>query len=112
LLAVVLREATANVLRHSSARTCRIQTWLRDGTAGLLISNDGAADANGTSGSGLRNLQARVGKAGGVLSVDRHAPGRFTLVVDIPIADSCGAQVSAEDALRQRSRRPAQFLPC
>jgi two-component system sensor histidine kinase DesK len=41
VLAVVLREGTANVIRHSEARNCHVTLSAADGSARLVMVNDG-----------------------------------------------------------------------
>lgn len=90
-LAMVVREATTNILRHSSAR----RAWIRlqavaDGTE-LLIGNDGA-DAPGTnSGNGLVGLGERVRAVGGRLHAGAgKEPEVFELRVWIPPVGTIG----------------------
>ncbi|GAA0966058.1 sensor histidine kinase [Actinocorallia libanotica] len=78
LLAVVLREAVTNVLRHSSATRCRIEIT-RDG---LQIVNDGASATRG-AGRGTANLTARVTAAGGTLTAGESG-GEYALTVLYP----------------------------
>ncbi|WP_106396694.1 sensor histidine kinase [Actinocorallia populi] len=78
LLAIVLREAVTNVLRHSSATRCRIEVTRE----GLRVVNDGASEVRG-SGSGTANLTARVTAAGGTLSAGGSG-GEYELTVLYP----------------------------
>lgn len=93
VLAVVLREAVTNVLRHAAALACTIRLTAQDGTVRLQISNDGVADLSAASqpGSGLANLAARVAAAGGNLTSCR-SDGRFDLVAEIPLPGHAGRQ--------------------
>ncbi|MFD3381778.1 MULTISPECIES: sensor histidine kinase [unclassified Streptomyces] len=75
ILAIVLREAVTNLLRHSAASHCRIEFGEADGQLWLAISNDGVeagvsphTEAGRRSG-GLGNLADRLGAAGGGLTV-------------------------------------------
>jgi two-component system sensor histidine kinase DesK len=84
-LALVVREATTNILRHSSAKNA----WIRlravaDGTE-LIIGNDGA-DASGTiPGNGLVGLRERVSAIGGRLDAGAgNETGVFELRVWAP----------------------------
>ncbi|QEE61688.1 histidine kinase [Salinibacterium sp. dk2585] len=79
-LAMVVREATTNILRHSSASTVWIR--LRDVAGGteLLIGNNGADAAASGQGNGLTGLRERLAAVGGQLDVDaRPAAGEFEL---------------------------------
>ncbi|MFI7442318.1 sensor histidine kinase [Nonomuraea indica] len=49
-LAWAVREAVTNVLRHSAATTCAISTSVRDGSARLLVVNDGVPGAERAAG--------------------------------------------------------------
>lgn len=63
LLAIVLREAVTNVLRHSAATSCLIEIT----GGGLRVRNDGAGGLRG-KGRGTANLAARVAATGGELT--------------------------------------------
>jgi two-component system sensor histidine kinase DesK len=88
VLAVVLREAITNILRHSQARQCAITVESEGGVVRLRLSNDGAASTplptTGT-GHGLDNLQTRVTGCGGVLTT-RRTGGTFVLMIELPVA--------------------------
>jgi two-component system, NarL family, sensor histidine kinase DesK len=94
VLALVLREAVTNILRHSSARQCTIVMAAGGGVLRLSVSNDRAAGpsaGDGGTGHGLANLAARAEAAGGCLT-SGQAGGRFELIAEIPLA--AGPQVS------------------
>ena len=92
-LALVLREATTNVVRHSEARSCTIRVTLDDDGAVLTVANDGAraptaqADPVGpvppAPSSGLAGLTARIGAVGGTL-VARREGDAFTVTARMP----------------------------
>jgi len=88
VLAVVLREAVTNILRHSSAAACSVGVTAADGMLRLQVSNDGVAErspaAAAQQGTGLANLATRVAAAGGSLT-SSQAGGRFDLVAQIPV---------------------------
>ena len=77
LFALVLREATTNILRHSQARQVSIMV----GSDGLAVDNDGAGSGEPAL-RGLSVLAKRVAEAGGNLVVDRPA-GSFRLRLTI-----------------------------
>ncbi|HIY65110.1 MAG TPA: hypothetical protein H9830_02395 [Candidatus Agrococcus pullicola] len=72
LFALVLREATTNVLRHT--RATEVSITVDDG---LSVRNDGAAGEPGAL-RGLESLRTRVRDAGGTLDIE-HGAGRFEL---------------------------------
>ena len=86
-MAPVLREAVTNILRHSAATNCVIETAAAAGVLRLRVSNDGALGrgvGDGSPGHGLANLTARVEAGGGRLT-SRQAGGRFDLIAEIPL---------------------------
>jgi len=90
VLAVVLREAVTNILRHSAATSCTIGAAAVDGALRLAVSNNGVTVPPGGDGrrgadgsTGLANLTTRVQAAGGQLSICR-AGESFELIVEIP----------------------------
>lgn len=83
VLAVVVREAVTNIVRHSTARLCSIGVRHERGSTYLHISNDGAGPITTPAGNGLRNLRERAVEAGGRLTT--HLDGEtFTLTAELP----------------------------
>jgi len=86
VFAPVLREAVTNVLRHSRARRCSIRLSHENGTATLVVSNDGVNDvAGGEPGRGLVNMSARLHAASGNLNT-RIDGDEFTLTAVVTCA--------------------------
>jgi signal transduction histidine kinase len=83
-LAVVLREAVTNVVRHSLATICEIETRPIPGGIRLSVTNDGvpSGTADAAPGNGLANLRGRTREAGGSLTVHRQ-DDRFVLVAEV-----------------------------
>jgi two-component system, NarL family, sensor histidine kinase DesK len=96
-LAAVLREAVANVLRHSDARTCTIRIGHDGATYSLEVVNDGARPAGSSPGGGhgLRNIRARLAALDGDVDSDVR-DGVFTLRIRLP-----------DPAVREERRDPA-----
>jgi two-component system, NarL family, sensor histidine kinase DesK len=100
VLAVVLREAVTNILRHAAATSCTIEATTAGATVRLTVTNNGVTDPPGPpregdragagGGSGLANLTTRVQATGGQLSAS-HAGGRFELTAQIPLHHPPGA---------------------
>ncbi|GAA3969082.1 hypothetical protein GCM10023085_59270 [Actinomadura viridis] len=85
-LALVLREAGTNVLRHSEARWCTIELSREEGQVRMTVTNDGARDARpDRHSSGLRGLGERLAEDGGALRT-RVEAGVFTLDSTLPVA--------------------------
>lgn len=74
VLAMALREAVTNVIRHSGARTCRIALIQQATGLELTISDDGDGQAV-RPGGGLAGLTARLSAAGGELAVEGDRQG-------------------------------------
>ncbi|MFD9961727.1 sensor histidine kinase [Amycolatopsis sp. NPDC058986] len=84
VLGWVLREATTNVLKHSTATECVITLNEADEVYTLTMANDGVAQRGQERiGSTPRCITDRVEEAGGSVTVNRSR-GRFTLQVEIP----------------------------
>jgi two-component system sensor histidine kinase DesK len=82
VLAVALREAVTNVVRHAQARTCRILLDSSPGEIALVVEDDGVG-LHAPEGSGLRGMRERVLAAGG--TVELADGGRTALRVTIPV---------------------------
>jgi signal transduction histidine kinase len=90
-LAIVVREAVTNILRHSTARHCEIGFSVDNGTVRLSITNDGVATAAETgSGTGIDNLSVRIRALGGHLNATPHGDGGFALRAEVPDRSASG----------------------
>jgi two-component system, NarL family, sensor histidine kinase DesK len=78
VLAMALREAITNVIRHAAATRCQI-TLTRDGESIHLCVTDDGQGGDFRDGAGLRGMRARLSAAGGRLRV--HTSGGGTEVV-------------------------------
>lgn len=87
LLALSLREAITNVLRHSRARWCRVQLWSDSDGVRCEVRDDGVGIGAARRGNGLLGLRERLEAAGGRLHLSDLSPG--TLVrFDLPALPS------------------------
>ncbi|MBC7791229.1 MAG: sensor histidine kinase [Anaerolineae bacterium] len=95
-LAMALREAVTNVVRHSGADVCRIQIASEDGNCVLDVEDDGSGIIV-ADGSGLRGMRQRVEALGGTVGLARARGTRGMRVrVTIPAAGSnASPEVSA-----------------
>lgn len=84
VLAIVLREAVTNILRHSAAQRCAITLAAEAGAVTLRVSNDGAAAPStpDTAGHGLDNMRARVEALRGSLAT-RYGNGTFVVIAQL-----------------------------
>ncbi|MGW0828060.1 sensor histidine kinase [Streptomyces sp. NPDC002845] len=96
IMATVLREAITNLLRHSKAEHCRIESRTTDSDELILtIANDGVQTVTGygdqaatSDGSGLGNLQFRLTSIGGHLASGLDEAGWFVLRAAAPLRQS------------------------
>src|ERR1700722_1712754 len=86
VLAIVLREAVTNVLRHSSARNCAIVASQEDKVITLKVINDGVSQPvkTGPGGHGLHNLARGLKVIGGELSTGRSHDDQVSLLATVP----------------------------
>jgi two-component system sensor histidine kinase DesK len=82
VLALALREAVTNIVRHARATTCRLRFVSEHGHRRLLIEDDGE-HALGREGNGLRGMRERVESIGGQLSLTRESGTR--LLIELPL---------------------------
>ncbi|MEO3787620.1 histidine kinase [Actinocorallia sp. B10E7] len=91
LLGLVMREATTNMLRHSSASRARISYRFEEGRALLRVGNDGADGASPPdAGTGLSALAERLRDAEGTLEWRREG-GWFEVVASLPAGTAASA---------------------
>ena len=64
VLALIVREAVTNILRHSRAKTCRIALFRAEGVYRLEISDDGLGGRH-EEGIGMRSIRTRAEALGG-----------------------------------------------
>jgi two-component system sensor histidine kinase DesK len=83
VVALVVREAVTNVVRHAQARNCRVCLAAANGGCRLEIQDDGVGGSQ-TEGHGLRGMRERIEALGGTLERDTTAGTRLT--VEFPLA--------------------------
>ncbi|HEV2255942.1 MAG TPA: histidine kinase [Streptosporangiaceae bacterium] len=107
VLAIVLREAVTNVLRHSSARNCAILANQDDKMITLKVVNDGVARPAkpGTGGHGLHNLARRLEVIGGELKTGSSHDDQFSLLATVP-AQGAPISPAGPDESRLRPHPP------
>lgn len=81
MLALVLREAVTNVIRHSSARHCRIRLESRGREIDLAVDDDGGGRIR-MDGNGIQGMRARIESLGGTLRIGTSTPS--SLLARIP----------------------------
>jgi two-component system sensor histidine kinase DesK len=83
VLALAIREAVTNIVRHSRAKRCRIAVETRGPHCIATISDDGVG-GSAPSGIGLTGMRERVEALGGTLA--RDGAGGTTITVTLPLA--------------------------
>ncbi|MBW0115614.1 sensor histidine kinase [Pseudonocardia abyssalis] len=80
-LALALREAVTNVVRHADARRCTVALRSVDGRVELEVADDGVGGGT-RDGNGLSGMRERIAALGG--TVQRPARAGTALVVALP----------------------------
>lgn len=85
VVALALREAVTNVVRHADAKRCSVSLALEHGVAVLRIADDGRArnSADLKHGNGLTGMRERVASVGGRLAL--RAGAGLELELRIPL---------------------------
>ena len=84
VLALAMREAVTNIVRHARATRCtlRFRTTL-DGFASLEVEDDGATRID-REGNGLRGMRERVQELGGRFRIESEPSWGKRLVIELP----------------------------
>ena len=95
VLALALREAVTNIVRHARASTCTLRFHMEDGQHRLSVEDDGRNPASGESkelreGNGLRGMRERVEALGGRVSLDRSTGTRLLIALPAHAEGSAG----------------------
>jgi two-component system sensor histidine kinase DesK len=92
-LALILREAVTNIVRHARATTCRLRFVNEAGRRRLVVEDDG----EGTvihEGNGLRGMRQRIEGLGGRFRLERvsaesaQTSNGTRLLIDLPLGDA------------------------
>jgi len=90
VIALVMREAVTNVVRHANAHQCTLRLQPINGSCRFEIQDDGRG-GNQVEGNGLRGMRERVEALGGTLQRDTHAGTRLTIDFPLTRAKESGA---------------------
>ena len=88
VLALALREAVTNVVRHAEARRCNVSLKRQNSLCTLVVADDGRGAA-GPEGNGLRGMRERLEALGGSLRLLSSNGTR--LIIDLPLASAASA---------------------
>ncbi len=78
VLALALREAVTNIVRHAHAQNCRLRFITTDGQRRFIIEDDGQP-GDIREGNGLRGMRERLQSLGGRLILTREAGTRLEI---------------------------------
>jgi two-component system sensor histidine kinase DesK len=93
-LALGLREAVTNVIRHAGARHCHIRLSSDDGAVRLVVQDDGAGGEH-VEGAGLSGMRSRLAEVGGTVQCDGTRGTRVTLTVTERSRAEAGAMAAS-----------------
>ena len=88
VLALALREAVTNIVRHAGARTCNVTLRRSDALCMLEVTDDGRG-ATAPEGNGLRGMRERLEALGGSLRLLTSNGTR--LIIHLPLASAVTA---------------------
>jgi two-component system, NarL family, sensor histidine kinase DesK len=88
VLALALREAVTNVVRHAEAHRCNVSLKRNNSLCTLEVADDGRGAA-GPEGNGLRGMRERLEALGGSLRLLSSNGTR--LIIDLPLASAASA---------------------
>ena len=83
VLAMSLREAVTNVLRHAAAQRVEVELGEEGGHLRLLIADDGRGGIE-SHGNGLAGMRERLQALGGTLEIDSPPGGGTRLLIRVP----------------------------
>jgi two-component system sensor histidine kinase DesK len=83
VVALVVREAITNVVRHAQARNCTLRLAPSNGSCRLEIRDDGRGGSQ-VEGNGLRGMRERIEALGGTLV--RETSSGTRLLIEFPLA--------------------------
>ncbi len=81
VIALIVREAVTNIVRHAQAQHCRLLVESRGESTTLMVEDDGRGGIR-EEGNGLRGMRERAESLGGRLRIESGAGTR--LLVEIP----------------------------
>jgi two-component system sensor histidine kinase DesK len=100
ILAMTLREAITNVIRHSGAKQCRVKLSQTDSVIKLEIDDDGRG-GRFVEGSGLSGMRERLVAGGGALHID--SSNGMKVAASLPPASSNNSRQLASSKAARRS---------
>lgn len=91
VVAMVVREAVTNIVRHAHARNCQLRLAPVDGSCLLEVLDDGQG-GHQAEGNGLRGMRERIEALGGTLARETSTGTRLTIQFPLTPAKATGNQ--------------------
>lgn len=85
MLALCMREATTNILKHSQAKHCSITIQCQNGQYRLVIKDDGIGLQRQGLGNGISSIKERMHLLQGYALIEGSVPTGTTVLCSIPI---------------------------
>ena len=79
-IALAVREAITNIIRHARASRCTVSADAKDGAVALTIQDDGVGGV-GREGSGISGMRTRLAEVGGTLTREGRSGTRLVITV-------------------------------
>jgi two-component system, NarL family, sensor histidine kinase DesK len=89
-LALAIREALTNVLRHAQAKRCDVRVEKTASLVRVIVQDDGVGSRD-PEGAGLSGMRARLSEIGGIVTRDGSRGTRLELAVPLPNGGVCPA---------------------
>jgi len=86
-LALALREAITNVVRHARATECRVTLHTRGGQLVFSVHDNGRGGTP-REGNGLNGMRTRIAEAGGTLAIDGSRGMQVTVTLPLASAEA------------------------
>jgi len=87
MLALCVREATTNMLKHSKAKNCQITIQCQNGQYRLIIKDDGIGIQQKGLGNGINSMKERMYALQGDAMFEGNTPTGTRVLFSIPIQD-------------------------
>lgn len=85
MLALTVREAITNVIKHSRAKTCTIKLENRGDSFCTEIADDGVGIAGNGAGNGFQSMRERIQSLNGMFKVNHSPSGGTVITVKLPL---------------------------
>lgn len=87
MLALCVREATTNILKHSEAKKCHMAIHCHNGLYTLEMKDDGIGLSHKGLGNGIHSMKERMQVLQGSATVENNTPTGTSVILTIPIQD-------------------------